>query len=107
MDNLKKYIFICGLHRSGTSILYKIIGSSPKISNHTDTNVPEDEGQHIQSVYPPAYTYGGPGKFCMNEQCYYIEDSELSVTGVRKILCIYLTFYFFDLFLSVSSFISG
>lgn len=56
----KKYIFICGLHRSGTSTLTKIIGTSNLVSTHTNTNVHENEGQHIQSVYDPAYKHGGP-----------------------------------------------
>jgi len=49
----KKFVFISGLHRSGTSILHRILRSSEGISGFHDTNVPQDEGQHLQSVFNP------------------------------------------------------
>ena len=70
----KKYIFLCGLHRSGTSILQQILGNSPLISKHTNTKKPEDEGQHIQSIYKPAKYFGGPGNFANNESYHYTSD---------------------------------
>ena len=73
----KKYVFICGLHRSGTSTLTKIIGTSNLVSIHTNTNVPENEGQHIQSVYDPAYRHDGPGKFGFDKEYHYTEKSYL------------------------------
>lgn len=73
----KKYIFICGLHRSGTSTLTKIIGTSNLVSIHTNTNVPKNEGQHIQSVYDSAGKHGGPGKFAFEKKYHYTEKSHL------------------------------
>ena len=35
----------------------------PEISGFKNTGVPEDEGQHLQSVYQPAMVLGGPGLF--------------------------------------------
>jgi hypothetical protein len=58
-----QFAFIAGLHRSGTSILFKCLKDHPEISGFHDTGVSEDEGQHLQSVYLPAKEYGGPGKF--------------------------------------------
>ena len=65
MANLKKhkFIFICGLHRSGTSLLYKILKSQKNISGMENTGVIEDEGQHLQTVFNAANKHGGPGKF--------------------------------------------
>ena len=79
MENLlkKKYIFICGLHRSGTSTLTKMIGTSNLVSIHTNTNVSENEGQHIQSVYDAANKHGGPGKFGFDKKYHYTENSDL------------------------------
>ena len=59
----KKFIFISGLHRSGTSLLYKILKEQDEISGLSKTNELEDEGQHVQTVYKPAYEFGGVGKF--------------------------------------------
>ena len=73
----KKYIFICGLHRSGTSTLTKMIGTSKSISIHTNTNVPENEGQHIKSVYDRALKHGGAGSFGFDKNYHYTEESYL------------------------------
>lgn len=45
----------------------KIIGTSNLVSTYTNTNVPENEGQYIQSVYVFAYKYGGPGEFSFDK----------------------------------------
>jgi hypothetical protein len=61
-----RFVFICGLHRSGTSVLHRVLQDSPEISGLTDTGVPEDEGQHLQSVFPRALDLGGPGRFAFH-----------------------------------------
>lgn len=58
-------IFLCGLHRSGTSIIENYI------YDYFETlalraRVPENEGQHLQDVYPAAKLHGGPGRFAFN-----------------------------------------
>ena len=80
----KKYIFIGGLHRSGTSILNEIIGSSEKVSKHENTGKPEDEGQHIQTVFDNGKKHGGVGGFCFDENYHYTESSNL-ITKSNKI----------------------
>lgn len=62
----QQHIFIGGLHRSGTSLLHRLLAAHPDISGFHDTGVPEDEGQHLQMVYPAANKLGGPGKFALN-----------------------------------------
>ena len=47
--NGKKFVFISGLHRSGTSLFYKILDSQEKFSALTNTNEIEDEGQFVQA----------------------------------------------------------
>ena len=49
----KKIILVCGLHRSGTSLLFQILRDHPDISGFRNTGVNQDEGQHLQSVYLP------------------------------------------------------
>jgi hypothetical protein len=55
--------FVCGLHRSGTSALARVLGEHPQVSNLSGTGVKEDEGQHLQDVYLRARKHGGPGRF--------------------------------------------
>lgn len=57
------FIFLAGHHRSGTSLLHQILRAHPEISGFHGTGVPEDEGQHLQTVFEPARTFGGPGKY--------------------------------------------
>jgi hypothetical protein len=59
----KQFVFIGGLHRSGTSLIHECLRDHPEISGFKGTGVQEDEGQLLQSVYPPARAFGGPGKF--------------------------------------------
>ena len=56
------YIFICGLHRSGTTLLEQRLQAAFGVCS-LEGPVPENEGQHLQDVYPAAREYGGPGRF--------------------------------------------
>lgn len=73
----KKVIFICGLHRSGTSILHEVLKKHDAISGFENTGVPEDEGQHLQSIFSPAKDYGGAGRFGFFEEAKLTENSPL------------------------------
>ncbi|MBL6874290.1 MAG: sulfotransferase [Flavobacteriales bacterium] len=73
----KKFIFISGLNRSGTSLLYKILKEQDEISGLSKTNELEDEGQHVQTVYKPAYEFGGVGKFGFDINSRLDENSKL------------------------------
>lgn len=71
------FLFVNGLHRSGTSILYRVLSNQVGFSGFSGTGVPEDEGQHLQTVYKAAKHYGGPGKFGFDKKSYLKEDSKL------------------------------
>ena len=45
-------VFVGGLHRSGTSLVHRCLALHPAVSGFSGTGVPEDEGQHLQTVYP-------------------------------------------------------
>ncbi len=85
MEN-HKFVFLGGLHKSGTSMLFKCLRDHPMISGFKDTGVPEDEGQWLQSVYPVAKTYGGPGLFGFDRSSIIDETSPLvSQENAKKI----------------------
>ncbi|MCP4270013.1 MAG: sulfotransferase [Candidatus Brocadiaceae bacterium] len=78
MDSDKKaHIFLGGLHRSGTSLLHEILRNHPETSGFEGTCAPEDEGQHLQSVYEPAKSFGGPGRFAFEEESFMNETHPL------------------------------
>lgn len=61
-----RLVFVGGLHRSGTSPLTRALASHADISGMHATGAPEDEGQHLQSVYAPALANGGAGSFALD-----------------------------------------
>jgi len=74
-----RLLFIGGLHKSGTSILHRILRSHSDVSGFSDTGFPQDEGHLIQSVYPPAWAYGGPGRFAFNPESRLIEKCGVGI----------------------------
>src|SRR5215472_9354402 len=72
-----KLVFLAGLHRSGTTLLARLLAAHPEVSGFSGTGVPADEGQHLQDVYPPAAVYGGPGRFGFAPESHLTEESPL------------------------------
>ena len=70
-------VFVGGLHRSGTTLLARMLGEHPQVSGLQDTGVWEDEGQHLQDVYPTAKKLGGPGRFAFHPQAHLDARSPL------------------------------
>ncbi|MBJ7331723.1 MAG: sulfotransferase [Solirubrobacteraceae bacterium] len=79
-----RHVFVGGLHRSGTTPLAKWLAEHPQISGLTGTGVPEDEGQHVQRVYPPAARFGGPGTFAFSPEAHMTETSPLATPASRE-----------------------
>jgi hypothetical protein len=77
-------VFVGGLHRSGTSPLARCLAAHPQVSGFRDTGVPEDEGQHLQPVYPPAHAHGGPGRFALAAAAHLTERSPLATPDAGR-----------------------
>ena len=77
------FVFVGGLHRSGTSLLTRLLCTLPGTTGFRSTGVPEDEGQHLQSVFQPAKAFGGPGRFCFDENS-RLDESNGMVTDENK-----------------------
>lgn len=73
-----KYVFVCGLHRSGTSLLARHIADMENCTGFTNTPpLKSDEGQNLQNVYPFESEFGGPGKFGFDPRAHLTENSQL------------------------------
>ena len=77
MNEENKFLFIGGMHRSGTSAIYNLFGGDPRISTFVNTGVTENEGQFLQSVYPIDKYYGGVGTFALHPEIHLTEASPL------------------------------
>ncbi|MHC0052115.1 sulfotransferase family protein [Actibacterium sp. D379-3] len=65
-----QYLFICGLHRSGTTLLEQMLSALYDVAVLRADAVPENEGQFLQDVYPRAGLHGGPGRFAFDRAMY-------------------------------------
>ena len=74
----QQLVFVGGLHRSGTTLLARLLASHPDATGLSGTGVPEDEGQHIQDVYAPAERHGGTGRFALKAKAHLTEASPLA-----------------------------
>lgn len=81
-----KYVFVCGLHRSGTTVLAQKLGELKNCTAFENTGAIMDEGQHLQDVYLPDYIYGGVGKFGFAPGAHLTENSLLlTPANVRRL----------------------
>lgn len=69
----RSHVFICGIHRSGTSALHDIVKQHSLITGFSDTGKPKDEGQHLQAVLGRDGDHGGPGEFCFDPSAHLTE----------------------------------
>jgi Sulfotransferase family len=85
-----KYVFVCGLHRSGTTILAQQIGQLKNCTGFgsTGAGILLDEGQYLQDVYPADTAYGGVGRFGFSSHSHLTECSLLltpsNIARLRK-----------------------
>src|SRR5258708_1869738 len=76
-DIARRYVFICGLHRSGTSLLGRNVSRLENCTGFKDTGAIEDEGQFLQGVYPTGQAYGGARRFWVDPRAHLTETSPL------------------------------
>jgi len=76
-DGNYKYVFVCGLARSGTSVLGRNIARLENCTGFKNTGAGGDEGQFLQDVYPIAAVCGGAGRFGFDPRAHRTETSEL------------------------------
>ena len=79
-----KFVFVCGLQRSGTTMLYRSLSEHPAISKLEGTERPGNEGQHNQTVYPAAATHGRAGRFAFMSESRLTEASPLVSDANRR-----------------------
>lgn len=70
-----RHLFVVGLHRSGTTMLARLLGEQSFISAFRNTGVMMDEGQHLQTVFT---RYDEPAWFSFHPKAHQTETSPLA-----------------------------
>ena len=73
-----RFVFVCGLHRSGTSLIAKSLAQHPLASGFSGTGEIEDEGQFLQTVLPLEIEFGGVGRFGFDARAHMTEGSHIN-----------------------------
>jgi len=82
-----RFVFVCGLHRSGTSLIAKSLAKHPLASGFSNTGEIEDEGQFLQTVLPLEVEFGGVGRFGFDSRAHLTEESHInSSANASKLL---------------------
>lgn len=79
-----RFVFVCGLQRSGTTMLYRYLDEHPDLSALSGTDVHTNEGQFNQTVYPGDEYYGKGGRFAFRPEARFTEDSPLVTPENRR-----------------------
>lgn len=78
-----RYLFVGGLHRSGTSLLARMIGAHPSVASITGAPVPENEGCYLQGAIPHTARHGQPMRFATDPDQHLTEGHPLDRLDTR------------------------
>jgi hypothetical protein len=73
-----RYVFVAGLHRTGTSLLARMIGAHEDVSAITNAPVPENEGCYLQGAIPHTALDGIPGEYATDPAQHMTERHALN-----------------------------
>ena len=79
-----RYVFVTGLHRTGTSLLARIIASHPEVAGISGAPVPENEGCYLQGAIPHTAQDGAPGIFATDPSQRMDENHRLNTWATRE-----------------------
>ncbi len=78
-----RFVFIAGLHRTGTSLLASLLGQHSAIAAIAGAPVPEQEGCYLQGAIPHTARHGIPGHFATDPAQHYTEGHALNTMETR------------------------
>lgn len=83
MSRNNRFVFVAGLHRSGTSLLARILAGHPEISAIEGAPVPENEGCYLQGAIPHTARHGRPGHYATDPAQHHTESSPFNTLEVK------------------------
>lgn len=79
-----RYVFVAGLHRTGTSLLARLLSRSPHIATIANSSAPENEGCYLQGAIPHTAQHGIPGKFATDPAQHLVEGCVYDTLMTRE-----------------------
>ena len=79
-----RYVFVAGLHRTGTSLLAGMLADHPSIAAIEDAPVPENEGCYLQGGIPHTALHGRPGHYATDPQQHLVEGCQYDTLATRR-----------------------
>ncbi len=79
-----RFVFVAGLHRTGTSLLARILAGHCNVSAITDAPVPENEGCYLQGAIPHTALDGRPGHYATDPSQHHTENSPRNTLETRR-----------------------
>lgn len=81
---MHRYLFIGGLHRSGTSLLTRLIAAHPEVASISGAPVPENEGCYLQGAIPHTARDGAPMQFATDPRQHLVEGCRYDSLETRE-----------------------
>ncbi len=79
-----RYVFVAGLHRTGTSMLACLLKDHPEIAAISDAPVPENEGCFLQGAIAHTAHSGIPGRYATDPAQHLIEECRFDTLATRE-----------------------
>lgn len=79
-----RYVFVAGLHRTGTSLLARLLAAHPEIAAIGDAPVPENEGCFLQGAIAHTARSGMPGHYATDPAQHLIEECRFDTLATRE-----------------------
>lgn len=71
----RQFLFVGGMHRSGTTLLARILSSSSQTAGLESSGAHMGEGQFLQTVYPRDRVFGGVTSWALSAESHFTESN--------------------------------
>lgn len=78
-----RYVFVGGLHRSGTSLVARLLAQHPQVAAIAGAPVPENEGVYLQGAIPHTAQHGRPLHFATDPAQHLVEGCSYDTLDTR------------------------